>query len=102
MPSFYHSTDVIHEFFEKLQSNCPNAEVKIEHWGKDPPLQLVHIQKPVAFAGGVRPAAPKRTMLLFGEHARELISPETALQFARDLCGQNKDPANVELEKPGM
>lgn len=26
--------------------------------------------------------------LLFGEHARELISPETGLNIAKTLCGQ--------------
>jgi len=28
---------------------------------------------------------------VFGEHARELISPETGMHFAKKLCSQSED-----------
>merc|ERR1719486_379580 len=30
-----------------------------------------------------------KNFLLFGEHARELISPESGLHFVKSLCGEN-------------
>lgn len=38
----------------------------------------------------------KKAFFVFGEHARELISPETGLSFVRTLCGQG-DPSNQDL-----
>jgi len=37
------------------------------------------------------PQAKKKAMIVFGEHAREIISPETALNFAKTLCGQGPE-----------
>jgi len=37
-----------------------------------------------------------KAVMVFGEHARELISPETALGFVRSLCGQG---GHVDLAK---
>jgi hypothetical protein len=35
---------------------------------------------------------PHKAFVLFGEHARELISPETGLHFLKELCNNPTDP----------
>lgn len=37
-----------------------------------------------------------KAMIIFGEHARELISTETGLHLLRQLCGTEKNP-NVDI-----
>lgn len=32
--------------------------------------------------------------ILFGEHPRELISPESGIHFLNDLCFETSDPKN--------
>lgn len=34
---------------------------------------------------------PKKAFIVFGEHARELISPETGLHFIKQLCSGSDD-----------
>ena len=38
-----------------------------------------------------------KAYLLFGEHPRELISPETGLNFLRDLCYNPGSAANSRI-----
>merc|ERR1719389_1273712 len=47
-------------------------------------LDVLRIQK----SGG---QAKKKAMFVYGEHAREIISPESALNFAQTLCGKGPD-----------
>merc|ERR1719188_778744 len=58
-----------------LQSMAPE--------GGDPhrTIDVVTVRKP-----GVSPT--NKNFLLFGEHARELISPESGLHLVKSLCGQ--------------
>lgn len=42
-------------------------------------------------------ADPKtKAMLVFGEHARELVSPESGLNFAQTLCGQSVSSSRAD------
>jgi len=56
-------------------------------------IDVVNIKKP-----GSTPI--NKNFLLFGEHARELISPESGLHFIQSLCGQTdlKDKAQQVLQ----
>lgn len=49
-------------------------------------------QSPQSFLGPKRSGNSKknRFFLLFGEHARELVSPESALHFLETLCGKTE------------
>lgn len=57
----------------------------------DVSVDIVSIRKP-----GTDPK--NKFFILFGEHARELISPESALHFIKSLCGQT-ELSNAEKEK---
>lgn len=75
LPEFYHKTD---DMLNSLLSiNCPSLEyLETEH---------THIFK-------LNSQAKCKTFLLFGEHARELISPELGYNLISQIC-QGKSPA---------
>lgn len=84
---WYHTTQEVHEAMVGATKSCPGAEVELrsrpltnsrseaEH------LDVVYIRRP-----GVQPQ--KKALLVFGEHARELITVESALDLVRTLCGK--------------
>jgi hypothetical protein len=78
---FYHSGDSIHSSLEGLSKSC-SAPMKIatESCGSDCSIDIVDIGES---------SNERRIFYLFGEHARELISPETALAFIKELCSPN-------------
>jgi len=81
----YHTSDELAREFLKLEESCSIMKVaNITQFGKT--LQVITI------AGG-----PQKVTLLFGEHSRELISPEVALRMVKFLCGkaENNSPAAV-------
>jgi len=90
---WYHSADDIHSSLQELASNCQGAEATLTQTtefnsadvaGTIVALDVLHISR----SG---PQAKKKAMLVYGEHAREIISPESALNFARTLCGRGPD-----------
>jgi len=90
---WYHSADDIHAGLQELAGNCQGAELALtqttefnaaESAGQAVSLDVVRIQR-----SGTQ--AKKKAMLVFGEHAREIISPETALNFVKSLCGQGPE-----------
>jgi len=90
---WYHSGDDIHQGLQDLVGQCEGAEVTMsqttefnaaEAAGTAVSLDVLKISRSGA-------GAKKKAMLVFGEHAREIISPESALNFARTLCGQGPD-----------
>jgi len=90
---WYHSADDIHASLEELVGQCQGAEAALsqttefnsaEAAGTSVTLDVLRIHR----SGS---QTKKKAMLVFGEHAREIISPETALNFARTLCGQGPD-----------
>jgi len=90
---WYHSADEIHSSMQDLVTNCQGAQLSLsqttemnagEHAGQAVSLDVVRIQRE-----GNQPK--KKAMLVYGEHARELISPESALHFAQTLCGHGPE-----------
>jgi hypothetical protein len=82
---FYHSTDFIHAAVDKLKTSCAVPFTVSSHAcgnGGDCIIDVVDIGDN---SGGNK----RKVFYLFGEHARELVSPETALQLMKDLCSPN-------------
>ncbi|CAD7928266.1 unnamed protein product [Amoebophrya sp. A120] len=78
---FYHTTQEIHTQLLALQSRC-HGWITVATKGSDPQIDVVSIRKTDS-------SPPNRFFLLFGEHARELISPESGLHFLQTLCGES-------------
>lgn len=77
---FYKTGDEIHSALHSLTQSCygADAELTTEFRG-DVALDVFKVRR--------SSADPKiKAMLVHGEHARELISPESALNFAQTLC----------------
>jgi len=80
---FYHTTSDIHNELVQLSQNCPGMTLHQETGGSDSvSIDVVKIK-----AEGSEPV--NKNFYLFGEHARELISPETGLELVKTLCGKN-------------
>lgn len=84
---WYKTGDEIHAEIQSLSTNCPGVQFDLstrsanDQDGTSLDLDVIHLSKQ-----GASPS--KKAMFVFGEHARELISPESGLQLLRDLCGQ--------------
>jgi len=82
---YFHSTDQIHDELVNLATRCPGMTLETKSAGtKDadtPSIDVITIKAP-----GTTPV--NKNFLLFGEHARELISPESGLHFIKSLCGE--------------
>lgn len=76
---FYHTTDEIRSEVVRLSKKCPHLNMTTL---KDSNVDIDVITVRKASATPVN-----KVFLLFGEHARELISPESGLYFLRALCG---------------
>jgi len=79
---FYHSTQDIRSELTRLSASCPG--MTLQSMGGDPSrtIDVVTIKAP-----GSTPV--NKVFLLFGEHSRELISPESGLHFVKALCGED-------------
>lgn len=62
--------------------------------GNDVVLDVVYIHQPNLESPDSK---KKKAFFVFGEHAREVISPETGLQFMRMICGHSSDTKSKEL-----
>jgi hypothetical protein len=93
---FYHTSDEIHAELQRLSSNCNGmlqvgTAEKTDGSGNSARIDYVTVTKPGA--------TPKNKMfMLFGEHARELISPESSLHFIKSLCGETNVQAAQALD----
>ena len=78
LASFYHTSDDIHTEIVRLEKSC-SAPITVTSasCGPDCLIDIVDIGNP---------SHSRKMFYLFGEHARELISPETALVLIQDLC----------------
>jgi hypothetical protein len=84
---FYHTTDAIREELTQLATRCPAMKIESRN-ADDRIIDVVSIKAPNS-----QPV--NKNFLLFGEHARELISPESGLHFAKVLCGEGGDNDRV-------
>jgi len=85
MYPFFHTTDAIHSELKRLAPRCPGMSFRTESRGSligsSANIDVISIKS--------KSSKPhNRMFLLFGEHARELISPETGLHFIKTLCGE--------------
>jgi hypothetical protein len=79
---FYHTSEQLSAELRRLEGSCPGFHVD-RHTVGQLELEIAALKKPGA--------SPKSMMyLLFGEHSRELISPESGLHFLRSLCGETE------------
>ena len=110
LPSPYHTSAEILAAFQEMADGgaaCPGAALTLTLAGQETgvPLTVATFTQAGAVQGGSGSSSgeankdgggrPDAAFVLFGEHARELISPETALRMARDLCGINKRTAKL-------
>jgi hypothetical protein len=76
----YHSTESIHSLLLSFQSSCATGiRLRSVPCGEDCSIDIVDV-------GNLTGKNSSRVFLLFGEHSRELISPDTALGLIEDLC----------------
>jgi hypothetical protein len=81
---FYHSTDDIHRELVALAGRCPSMQIRsVEGVGMDGSRRTIDVIN--VGASGV---SVNKNFMLFGEHARELISAESGLHFVKTLCGE--------------
>lgn len=78
---FYHTSSALVEEASALAGSCAGFSLSTETDGEAslPVARLAALGTP-----GKRPEL--KTLMVFGEHARELISPETGLAWLRKLC----------------
>jgi len=79
---FFHTSDELSQELQRLSTSCPGLSVEPPtSTGGEVTIEIVNLKK--------EGSQPKNKMyFLFGEHARELISPESGLYFLRSLCGE--------------
>ena len=83
---FYHTSDELQSELSRLAGSCSGFSVETK--SKSTPesqvdVDIVTMKKPGS--------TPKNKMyFLFGEHARELISPESGIYFLKSLCGETE------------
>jgi len=91
---YYHSTVGIHDELTQLATRCPAMSLESKD-ADGRSIDVVTIK-----AANSNPI--NKNFLLFGEHARELISPESGLHFIKTLCGEtgelNKERATKTLQ----
>jgi len=89
---FYHTSDEISAEAHRLAQKCPGLTVETKHkeaGGSSVDIDIVSMKKPGS--------SPNASMyILFGEHARELVSPESGLHFLKSLCGETDASPKVQ------
>lgn len=91
LPPFYHTTRSIIDAVAAMadpanERHCPGLSVV--QASRQPAIPVVHLSRA---SPGTSRRRRRRLFFLFGEHARELISPETALRVIEDLCGWHEE-----------
>lgn len=87
---WYQTGDEILAELQKLAGDCPGVQMELSTrsapttQGTDAQLDVVRISQ-----GGSE--GKKKALFVFGEHARELISPESGMSLVRSLCGKGGD-----------
>lgn len=85
MAPFYHTSDDIHNELAGLAQRCPELTLETRE-GQSDNGETVSID--VITVKNAEASPVNKNFYLFGEHARELISPESGLHFIKSLCGE--------------
>lgn len=99
MMSWYHTTDEMHDQLEALARKCDLARLDLMSreveatTGEPRSLDVVRVRP---MDSSARAMQPLKAMFVFGVHARELISAESAMHFLRTLCGQGPSAAEAQ------
>lgn len=82
---FYHTTEDLQSEARRLVSSC-KASAKLKKVQKD--YVSIDEIRLTGLTANTSKSRPNRVSLLFGEHSRELIGPETGLMLLKMLCGE--------------
>jgi len=80
---FYHTSDELHAEVVRLSKACDGMLTFKTITDTDVSLDVITVRK-----AGVKTL--NKVFMLFGEHARELISPESGMYFLKAICGDTK------------
>lgn len=104
---WYQTGDEIHDELQELAGDCSGADFSLSFLSKtnrrqaspndNVQLDLVHVRKRQR-----KRNRKAKALFVFGEHARELISPEVGLKFLQTLCGHSEDPDASDLVRRVM
>jgi len=78
---FYHTSDEIQQEVELLSKGCGGALSISKHSDSGVDIDVVRVRAPNS-----NPV--NRVFILFGEHSRELIGPESGLRLLQVICGK--------------
>jgi hypothetical protein len=78
---FYHTSDELLSEVTRLSHGCGGILTFKTEYENSTRLEVINVRRADA-------TPVNRVFLLFGEHSRELISPESGLAFLRVLCGE--------------
>lgn len=90
---FYHSSNELQMMLQEATSSCHGAVASIQqHRADNVALDVVTIQGPSKASG-----TKKKALVVFGEHARELVAAESGVHFVRILCSSESTQAQEVL-----
>lgn len=90
---YYHTSDELLSKVTKLADSCSGATLTLSKESRNgTAIDVVRIKNKQA-------NVVNKMFVLFGEHSRELISPESGLVFMEMLCGQADSVGNVEAHE---
>mmetsp|Transcript_21250 Transcript_21250/g.41589 ORF Transcript_21250/g.41589 Transcript_21250/m.41589 type:complete len:426 (+) Transcript_21250:73-1350(+) len=86
---YYHTSDELHQEATQLVKKCNNkASIRTVQEG-GVAIDVINVKAQQAVP------VTNKIFLLFGEHSRELISPESGLHFLKILCGNTPVPSGA-------
>lgn len=83
---FYHTSDEIRTELKLLADRCPGMTFKTESRGSLLGGGAAYVDVVTIRSKSAKPT--NKNFILMGEHARELIGPETGLYLIKSLCGE--------------
>lgn len=92
---WYHTTDEIHDQIAEISSSCQGADIQISTKTKINGAGMGEIAIDVLTVRSKTASPRTKAMFVFGEHARELVSPESGLDLLRSLCGQGSGGSRI-------
>lgn len=90
LAEFYHTSESLMEAFNALSASCPGVSISTESRGD--------LKLPFVRLASRNPNPAHRVLVFCGEHARELISPESGLALFQRLCSSKPEDKAVADE----